>query len=180
MSCSKCNTIGCTCKTSNARINNNSSHVTINQDIPCLGVIAGDSLTSALLDICNDCCLKTLKVSFSSYDIQHLFTIPIELIPDPGIGKLIVPSSIVANYIYNTIAYNSNQPNININFYELSSGNIMGGTNILDTHSNSTKLILLNGDMLSNSPLMAQIQTENPTAGDGTVDLYIQYKIINL
>jgi hypothetical protein len=124
-------------------------------------------------------CVKPVKVTLSSAQILNSNTTPIELIPAPGANKVIVPLSIFISANYNTTQYTTN-----------TSGRIILNDKVVSDLDISfaasgqyVTSIVVENDLvydLINQPLEFDTQTGNPTAGDGTLDIYITYQIIDL
>jgi hypothetical protein len=142
----------------------------------------GDGVTSEAIQKADACtCVKTVKVSLSSAQILNSNTTPIQLIAAPGAGKIIVCESIIINSTFVTTPYSTNLDGL----FTLGSGSVLSISNMLDFSSNNIKQ--RRGTMGSENPsdvvneaLSYTTQTGDPTAGDGTIDLYITYQVITL
>jgi hypothetical protein len=152
--------------------------------LSCLNLTRGATLTQALSGICSTCCttvndLITTKISLTSEQILNLHTTPLELLPAPGVNKIILIFNIVSNYIYNITAYTGNRF-IQIYYGSPSFTVFFDGSILFNTSSSITLNNLTNNYIEINSPININVATGNPANGDGTLDLYISYKIINL
>jgi hypothetical protein len=137
--------------------------------------------------VTGDCtCIKTVKVSLSSAQILDSNTTPIELIAAPGAGLAIIPISVVVKYTYITAAYATNtSPSIFFDTLDIEDNNFIDLGSMLTQTANKSAIKIVqsaNGEnsVIANKALMWAIETGNPTAGDGTIDLYITYQVITL
>jgi hypothetical protein len=127
----------------------------------------------------------TVKVSISSAEILAMGVTPVQLLPAPGAGKTYLIGEVIVRYNAVTTAYATN-------------------TTLRVIYAGATVPIATNGVLLTstvtrvgylapspttgtsnihyavNAALQATVQTGNPTAGDGTIDIYITYKTITL
>ena len=127
--------------------------------------------------------VSILKKTITSAEILTSYTAPVELIPAPGSGKLLLVQSAIIRYIPGGSTYSTNIiTNIrygnalslytNPNSLGQSSENAII-TNMLPSTTTSAALP-------TNSPLLFQTSNGNPTAGDGTIYLYLTYTIVTL
>ncbi len=105
------------------------------------------------------------------------------LIPDPGAGKIAVPINAFCVYTFGTLAYTTNVQ-LEIFYDTLTATYMAGGGNVINQPSDSdSPMTIISGSNHSMLPHKAvKIRTANgdPLVGDGTVDVYITYKIITL
>lgn len=121
--------------------------------------------------------LQTVKVSLSSAQILNSFTTPIELIAAPGAGKMVNLISVSFGATYNSATYATNTTG-RIKIGAVSATNL----SLAFAASGQTYLALLAttiGD-LENVNVNFSTDTGNPTAGDGTIDLYLSFVVITL
>jgi len=125
--------------------------------------------------------ILSVKVSLTSAEILQLFTTPKVIIAAPGAGKLIQPIYVTYRMNYLTAAYATN---VIMNLqYDIVQYVI--GTNTAVSASTDT-IVRKNTDDIShnfaavNKGIALQMQTGNPTAGGGSLDVYILYTIIAL
>jgi hypothetical protein len=101
------------------------------------------------------------------------------LIAAPGVGKVIVPVSILIAATYNTTEYTTNASS-----RILLNDKVIADLDISFSASGQyVTSIIGENDLvydLINQPLTFDTQTGNPTAGDSTVDVYITYTVITL
>lgn len=142
----------------------------------------GDGVTHVGVQTDECTCVETAKVSLSSAQILNSFTTNIQLIAAPRANKFIDVHSIVIKYNYITSQYATNTSatiyvgtstypicnNIDINFTE----NTLEKLSVIDNIAPLADL--------ANKPLIYEAITGNPTAGDGTIDIYITYQILDL
>lgn len=127
----------------------------------------------------------TVKKSISSAQILTSFTTPITFgIPSPGVGKYAVPLALSVRSKNGTTIYATNltlnvrQVGGNVNLFTLS--NIL---NYTGTHIAQFPLVAgsQNGNaIIENADFQVLALTNNPTAGDGDLDLIIHYKLSTL
>jgi hypothetical protein len=137
----------------------------------------------------NDSRLTTtqrVKVSLSSAQILNMFSSPVVLVPAPGAGYAIDVISIMVRFTYGTIAYSGNT-NLIIQSSHLTPLAIGTNSVILPSSVNRMGAIVKNGisgvaanQYQENSAIQITTQTGNPSAGDGTLDVYITYGIVTL
>ncbi len=124
--------------------------------------------------------IQTATIHVSSAEILALNTSPVELLPAPGAGKAIDLVSLVVRQNFVTTQYDGGFMAIFPSLY-FGVGNIsdnISGTQLDFTSSRITKMTM-NGLMVENEPLYLGTSA-NPTNGDGTLDFYITYRIIDL
>lgn len=126
--------------------------------------------------------LATVKVSLSSAQILALNTTPVTLVAAPGAGKIIQPIAVMFNLVYNTTTYATNilaqirYAGISANFI---TSTILGLTaSTLARLLASTSLTF--AAVPSNTALILDTQTGNPTTGNSTMDVYLTYTVITL
>lgn len=130
----------------------------------------------------------TDKVSLSSAQILALNATPQGLVAAPGAGKVIQPLFYLINYTYGTITYATNT---NMRFYYqgiptlgVVSNSMLTRTASYMMRQTSASTTAFAFDLAGNNPtnkaLVVDVETGNPTAGDGIVDIYITYAIISL
>lgn len=126
--------------------------------------------------------ISVAKVSISSAEILALNTTPKTLIAAPGAGKVIKVLGVTLALNFGTAAYATNTNlRLAVGTWDpiLTATSYLGATQDVLT---SYPLPTINSDpsTVVNTPLIAYAQTGNPTAGDGTVDVYINYVIITM
>ena len=92
----------------------------------------------------------------------------------PGLGKIIIPESIVIKWIYGTVPYATNTNFLFRNPSSLSSINCFSLTqpNNIISYQNS-----FGYDVIENEKLEVSVSIGNPTAGDSTMEITMYYKI---
>ena len=126
----------------------------------------------------------TKKVSLTSAQILALNGTPIELIPAPGVGKVIDVIDVIGYMNFLTAAYATNTELDIID----SAGGILfkdTGTLLAATASKGVKIatnIASNAGVVltANGNIQAKVASGNPATGAGTLDLFITYKVITL
>lgn len=140
-----------------------------------------DNLTAAQIialgDLIGTDSMKLIKVSTTSAEILQLFTVPKELVPAPGIGKYIQVLGVTLRYNFGTIAYNNTGGHrISINSNDLCFFFALGQPN---SFIESEPVIGVGNSSLENKSIVMTTNA-NPIDGDGTLDVYISYEIIDL
>jgi len=110
--------------------------------------------------------------------IKSLFSSPVEAIASPGTGFAILPIQIASNYIFNTESFENN---VSMTIQSASSNLFVKTTSIYASDrfvieqfgNNSTSQLKENSPLIINS-------TEDSTTGDGSLVIYISYRIISV
>lgn len=122
------------------------------------------------------------KVSLTSAEILNLFTTPKVAILAPGVGKIIRILGVTFKYNFGTIAYSTNSLRVVLNSsIAISITNILNGSS--SSSLNTSPLTSLGSVAFAdweNQSIKIDVLAQNPTAGDGTVEVYISYTIITL
>jgi hypothetical protein len=129
----------------------------------------------------------TKKIVLTQAELSTLGTVPIVVVPAPGAGKAIQPISAYAEYEYGGVAYaNFGIPGLTHN---PSSGSLplKSTVSLLDQTANYVRFFKQTdegynaGFTIDNQPLyFTDDDGSDPTAGNGTLTLYVTYKIIKL
>lgn len=142
-----------------------------------LGIIQGGAdrktTTQEIADLASG--TITISRSLSSAEILALFSAPIGLVSSPGPGKFLRPICATVILNYSTAPYSGNPMRFTV-------GSLVPITSTIYTASSDA------GEMPSASgtsttgfldfidaPLMLDVGIANPTAGHGTVDVYVTY-----
>ncbi|KKK72585.1 hypothetical protein LCGC14_2902390, partial [marine sediment metagenome] len=106
---------------------------------------------------------------------------PIELVPAPGAGKVIIPIMTVLSFTWNSIAYTTNT-DLHLIYDTGSSFDI--ATTILSVTADFIKSLPItgpsSGGLLQDKKLSITVGTGNPAAGDSALDVYQYYQILTL
>jgi len=127
----------------------------------------------------------TRKVSLSSTQILSVNSIPIELLPAPGTGKTYAILEVQLKLNYGTATY-AGGTTINIQFANagltiLSQATILASTTSrMGIMSRTATSGAIATQYLENTAVYITTAASNPTTGDGTLDVYVTYKIITL
>ena len=122
--------------------------------------------------------IVTLKRTLNVDEILHLNSSPIELIPAPGAGKIIVPHQILVYLNYQSIPYDS-FTNVGLWYNNIAP---IGTSDILSQIDTSFSLIPASNsggsyDIL-NKPITVNTNGGNPANGKSTLTIYISYFIL--
>lgn len=160
----------------------------VNDDINAAAEIAYSKLNlanSIASDDMSPDVIKTLVVSISSAQILQAFTTPVEIIPAPGAGKIIIVDDILFKYTHVSTSYVNNS----------TSAFKYGGTSITFTatipaaiftgSANASRLMKDSAtsfvtDTCENTSIVWYVNIENFTTGNGTAKIYIKYRIVTL
>jgi len=128
------------------------------------------------------------RISLSSSQIQNIYSSPVELVPAPGSGKMIVPLKITYKYNFGTTAYTqSGLKGFSIGFQSNTDAAVQQQSGIFGFTSNC----YLNLPVFT-SPLPPAVDTHfyenealkifgivaNPTGGNGTAEVEVFYMIV--
>jgi hypothetical protein len=128
---------------------------------------------------------KTVTVTLTSTQLKAMNTTPIQLIAAPGAGKVLVFEQMSVYYTYGTAAY-AGQPNFRVHYDGSSTTNYF--INAAWTFFNRTDSYAIHyTNTASNVTFLTYTNTalqtsfsSDQTTGDGTVKLYIKYRIVTL
>jgi hypothetical protein len=128
--------------------------------------------------------ITTVTVNVSSSEILNINTTPKTLVAAQGANTVIVPVSIVAVYTYGTAAYSSSFLKVyETATYASASASICDWNKLNSTSSINTLLVFTTGTgagvLTANTDLKLSTAA-NPTTGDGTLKLIIQYYVQNI
>ena len=143
-------------------------------------IVSGSGATWLLDDAVK---VYTTKVTLTAAQVKAVVTgpTPFTLVAAPGAGKVISVIQSFTRLNFGTTAFDFNG-NLNIG----TSATTSDGGNIISTtlNSTSTKVIVDNnpsGQVAANAALVLNTGgATTVTAGDGTVDVYVTYKIVTL
>lgn len=126
--------------------------------------------------------IQTTSITLNSTQILSLNTTPIELIPTPGAGNIILIQSIMYRYNFNTAAYATDTV-VRIEYsgessaVAISNENVLGGTADKIFVDNAYAVTI---EGFENKAIDITTATSDPTAGDSTLDIYATYQTITL
>ena len=130
----------------------------------------------------------TVKVSLSSAEILALNTTPKQLVAAPGSGKILQPLFYLVKLSYATAQYATNTT-LQFNYDGLPAVGIVSNSILNRTESfimrqaaasTTAFAFAISTSDITNKGLFVSVTNGNPTAGDGTLDIYITYTIISL
>jgi len=126
----------------------------------------------------------TTSLVVSSAEILALGATPLDLVAAPGSGKIIKIQSIVCNYVYGTTTYAANTnlqvltKGVTVPQYQL---DMLGATvSTIRQFADHTATGATDVQLSDNTAVVLQVETGNPTTGDGTLTIYATYDIITL
>jgi hypothetical protein len=123
--------------------------------------------------------IMSVTRTLTSAEILDLFTTSIELIPDQGLNRVIVPIQLIYQYTFVDEAYDTDGNDIEI---------ILGEsviTTIPDTVLESASDLIGTSaigsvTLIDNQELKIKNSTANPVDGDGTLTVTIYYRVISI
>ena len=121
--------------------------------------------------------LMIANVTIPSASILTGFATPVTLIAAPGAGQIIVPIQISIKYKFATAAYATNTT------IEFKLGSVSLGTvaamisQAADRYTVFDPVLAVTAGPLENQALSFNVQTGNPTAGGGNLQIMIVYKL---
>lgn len=124
-----------------------------------------------------------IKITIDSADILTSNSSPIELIAAPGVGKIIFPTSALIVYNFGTAGYTTNTTtNLKLGLYHTlwTSPNLIAQAQDAVQFATLSEVGAVVAPVPSNTALTFTSSTGDPAAGDGTLDIYINYSIITL
>jgi hypothetical protein len=124
--------------------------------------------------------IQTTNILIPSINILNLNLTPYELIPAPGVGKVILPISVVCylsfaglEYQTNTFLYFSYSSTPFENFIAL--GQVLGSTESTIYSGFNT-----GNKMLENESVVLAVPDGNPTNGNSDLNITIKYSVIDI
>lgn len=125
-----------------------------------------------------------IKTSISFAQISTGNTVPVQILAAPGVGKTYQPFLILLKYNFVTAAFATN---VNMRILFTGATQTLAQNNlILGATSNRIQVMAImasgssNSQYLENTEMVWQIQTGNPTAGGGSLDIYTSYRTLTL
>ena len=115
-----------------------------------------------------------------------LNTIPVELVPTPGANKIIIPTQIIGEIDYNSVAYATNGIVSVFNGGSYGVARVNANAFLFSTVSRivniqkSLATIVTDTQYVANSPLTLQVESANPTAGDSDIRILGWYKVVTI
>jgi len=122
---------------------------------------------------------QTAKISITSGSTRTLNTTPVVLVTSGGTGVVLIPQRIIIRLNYLTAAYATNttlQVRVGTIAHDLA-------TTVLAAAATQVDIEDITGvfaNITSNQAIKLQVKTGNPTAGYGTLDVFVTYTIITI
>lgn len=125
--------------------------------------------------------IKQAKLTLTSVQVLSLNSAPIEIVPQPGVGKTIELISASVSLSYNTTAYTGNTTLVLKNQL----GDSQAESSILAESGTRFSKMALQSDVSvlmikENSSLEAFVKNGDPASGDSDITLYVSYRVIDL
>lgn len=130
---------------------------------------------------------RTVKIPTAQ--MLALNTTPVQIVPAPGSGLLIVPSLMVATLVFNSAAYSTNSSGASLKYGTAGAGTSVGmtltqgflqsssGTNIQVVQASTTAYSPSNSSDV-NAPLTLIAATSDPTTGDSDLYVRVYFQIV--
>jgi hypothetical protein len=152
-----------------------------NTDVALYEYYNGSAWVSLQTAIPTTAQIFTKKVSISSAQILDSYTTPIELIAAQGAGTVVEVLSMKAKYNFVTTQYATNTACYLC--YDSDYSNTITDDIDISIASSAYRLLIFNSTQVSNienESVTFATFSGNPTAGDGTIDIYLTYRVITL
>ena len=133
--------------------------------------------------IANSGGIQFSKVTITSAQLLAMNTTPITLVSAPGAGKVIIPYSVLLRYRFGTTEYLTNTSitlSPNSSLWQVNYSGAISGTQDKFSSRSINPTVTLAGAVVDNLPLTIGVQTGNPTAGDGDLDVYVSHYVLTL
>lgn len=143
-----------------------------NKDIPSIMTFDGTSWVASGT-------IFTKKLTLSSAQILALNSSPVTLLPSYGVGKIINIISLVGRNNFNSAAYSAGTDDLLLR----QSGNTIAkldNTFLEAVASQTVNGTIGIGFLYSNAAITLYVASGDPITGDGTIDIYVTYQIIDL
>lgn len=136
--------------------------------------------------------IKSVKNSFTSAQILSMNTSPVQIVAAPGANKSLFFISGFTRFNFVTTAYSSaGQIQIQNGSLPVNVANCQTAISIVGfVQSTATRIVKWQGSgtgigtnisqIVANDNLVCSINTANPTLGDGTIDSWIMYGIMDM
>lgn len=147
-----------------------------------------NDLIDSFVNNTDDVGLFSTETSIVTADVLTAYATPVELVPAPGAGKIIMPKHVLIQMDYNSAAYATNTTLV-IGLDGATAGTLIPlGTqaSIINQTTDMTSWIYFtSGSAASlttmvNKNLCFAVQTGNPTAGNSGLVVYVTYIVITL
>lgn len=131
---------------------------------------------------------RTVKIPAAN--MLTLFSSPVQLVPAPGAGLIVVPSLLVATMVYGSTTYATNAGGASLNYGPLGAGTAAGftitqgflqsasGTNTIVLRGTTTAFLPTTADF--NAPLTLLASTSDPTTGNSDMYVRVYFDVISV
>lgn len=133
-----------------------------------------------ILDV--DSTTKKIKYSLTASQINNLGTTPIDIIPAPGVGKIIEVVRAYAKLNWGSVAFNANYMYLGNTIITDEANNSIYSEFLASTADKIKQISnynSINSITVENAPLKL-LGTDSVAVGDSTVDIYVTYTITTL
>lgn len=129
-----------------------------------------------LLDITSD--YQRGKFILTSNEIKNMYSSPVDFLPNPGAGKVLLLTSLVLDLEFNSVAYSGNQ----VIQFKMNGNNVASDSTILASTSSKIKYLVASGNstLTENTGITITTNSANPADGDSPITIYYEYRILTL
>lgn len=132
---------------------------------------------------------RTVKIATAS--VLTLNSVPIQIVPAPGSGMLVVPTMMIASLVYGTATYATNASGATLKYGTAGAGTSTGftlsqaflqsstGTNV-QVVNQASSATYLPATTDYNVPLTLIAATSDPTTGDSDLYVRVYFKVVTL
>lgn len=124
--------------------------------------------------------IRTIKISLSSAEILALNSSPKTLVTAQGVNTFVRPLQVLFKLTYTGVSYATNT-NLLIkvgSFSFLTNTTVLPATSNFLNNSPMVGASLGGGADMFNAPCLLSVSAGNPTAGTGTLEIYLTYQVI--
>lgn len=131
---------------------------------------------------------RTVKITTAQ--VLAMNTTPIQIVPAPGVGKILIPTVLVASMVYNSATYSTNSGGAALKYGTAGAGSSPGivitqaflqassGTNLIVVRGAATAYLPATTDY--NVPLTLIAVSSDPTTGDSDLYVRVYFQILTV
>jgi hypothetical protein len=129
--------------------------------------------------------IRTAKLFIPSASVLTLNSVPLTIVPAPGVGKAIEASTCAMKMTFNSLAYATNTQ-LRLITDTAPDPQVVFGANVLSSSTSifrtisSTTTTNQGENIVENKDLTVLVDTGDPTAGDSDITVYVSYRIIEI
>ena len=120
--------------------------------------------------------VKTVKVTLTAAQLKTSNTVPVVIVPAPGVGKHIIPLYASGKTNWNSVAFDAQDLYLLMSAYVFTDNNfLLGATS--DTRVSFGPIADFN--FVENTAITLNTLADSVATGDSTIDIYVTYSIGN-